>query len=144
MLPPLVTVAAFGELMQTSFVPGSAEDKRAESVLNIASTQVRAAAGKTWVDTSGVLLDVPEVAAALTLQLAVRIWANPSGDESQTAGPFSRRPGAGLLSEDEVAALVNATRSTGGLGVLQTTRGDDLNDAPSQMVPNGSGGWVYF
>lgn len=91
-------------------------------VLDMASSVVRAAAGNpaSWVDQAS----IPAVARAVTVQLAVRMLANPTGDRSQSTGPFSRTFGDTSLTDAEVAQL-NTTRPTGGLRTLTTYR--DIN-----------------
>ena len=108
---------------------GSAESKRAEMCLRIASALVRAESGRTWVDGAGRLEAVPEDAVMVTLYCAGRVFDNR---EAQTRGSIDDSDGAWRV--DESGAYLTASEKRmlsvfrgsahGGLGVVSTTRGE--------------------
>lgn len=90
---------------------------RAELVLGIASARVRAAAGDpTWTT-------IPDAAVGVTLQLAARMYGNPTGVRSQSSGPFSQTFELGLTPA-ETAALGALTPVGNRLWTMTTYRGD--------------------
>lgn len=60
----------------------------AEACLEDASSQVRAASGRDWVDDEG-NLDVPASLVTVTLQAALRGYRNPDGVASENFGVYS-------------------------------------------------------
>lgn len=107
---------------------------RAQVVIDFASSVVRAAAGSqssTWTTPE----TVPAVARTVTVQLAARMLTNPTGERSQSTGPFSRTFGDSALTDGEMAQL-NSTRPTGGLRTLTTYR--DLDPDSQYLAVSGS------
>lgn len=129
-LPPLATVEDLAaEVGQTI----ASNDKRALRALAGASARVRSYTGRTWVDSTGELTDVPDEVVTVTLQVAARKWQNPQGMVQETSGPFSvrrsERAGEGLyLTDDEKAMLADYREGPGGLWSLGTTRNDPFLD----------------
>jgi hypothetical protein len=99
------------------------DDARAAAVLSAASGLVRGYAGQAWADS------VPDDVAAIVVQVAARVWRNPSGAVSRTAGPFSESYASdavlGLfLTESEQSVLNRFRVVASGLGTVSTTRED--------------------
>ena len=97
---------------------------RVERLLTLASGLVSAIMGYT-VDPN----PIPALVTTITANAVVRVMANPTGAQSQTAGPFSEtfgpsEPGLGL-TVDEVAQLRQLRAGRQALYTIQTTRGDD-------------------
>ncbi len=106
-----------------------AQEERAVTVLAHASSAVRVAARRSWVNADGDELEgVPAGIPELVVQVAARMWANPSGVEQEAKGPFSVRHGAIGLTDAEKDAVASAVRAaegttwTGGLWTMSTTR----------------------
>ena len=118
-LPPLADVAALDAWLPGVVIVGdAAAEERAEAVLAAASAYVRAENGKNWVDENGDLVDdIPDAVAVLVVQVAARLWANPTGLTQETAGPFSATHGQGTLTDAERGVLADNT--AGGLGSIQ-------------------------
>lgn len=137
-LPPLAPVSDLAAWVGRD-IPDA--DPRAGAVLSAASALVRAYTGQTWADDAGNLANVPEDAAAITVQIAARVWTNPAGLESVTLDDGTRRWGSsgglGLyLTESEKEVL--AAHVDGGppdLGTLSITTGTGYN--PTVYVPTG-------
>lgn len=111
-----------------SFLGADLDHQRGAVVLELASSRVRTAAAQTWATPES----VPATARVVTLQLAARLYANPTGDTQVVTGPFSVSRTVGLTS-DELIGLA-ALRPTGGLSTLTTTRGDDLLDLGTRVA----------
>lgn len=129
-LPPLIEdlAAWIGE-------PIPSGDERAEAVLSAATGLVSGYAGKDWTT-----VDAPADVVAIAVQVAARVWRNPSGAIQWTKGPFSERYGDdaafGLFLTDEEKATLNRYRtSASGLGTISTTREDA--SAGTIYVPTG-------
>lgn len=142
-LPPLATVSDLAAWVGRE-IPDN--DPRAGAVLSAASALVRSHSGQTWVDGSNALADVPDVIAAVVVQVAGRVWVNPSGLTSATIDDATRRWGeagtAGLyLTPHEKDVLADYT--IGGqsdLGTLSVTRGAigmDTIYVPTAPEPSG-------
>jgi hypothetical protein len=118
-LPPLASVAALDAWLPGVVIVGDdAAEERAEAVLAAASAYVRAENGKTWTDEDDELVDdIPDAVSVLVVQLAARMWANPTGLTQEAAGPFSATHGRGTLTDDERGVL--ADNAAGGLGSIQ-------------------------
>lgn len=118
-LPPLADVADLDAWLPGVAIVGDDDaEARAEAVLSAASAIVRAENGKNWVDENGELLDdIPDAVSVLVVQLAARLWANPTGLTQETAGPFSAMHGRSTLTDDERGVLTDNT--AGGLGSIQ-------------------------
>lgn len=98
--------------------PQTLDPFRATSAIEAASALVAERAGRSWDDD-----EIPNVVRTITTQVAVRIWENPAGLESETAGAWTGRYGAARLTPEE-SAMLAGTRSTSGLWTMSTTRGD--------------------
>lgn len=127
-LPPLVALYEFETWASRPVSNGA----RAEAIIAAASTLVRTHSGRMWVDAAGdVEEDVTELqldaAKTVVLQLADRVYFNPSGDTQNSTGPFQRSVAAwyssGLVLTDEDKAMLGPTASVLGLGTISTTRG---------------------
>lgn len=110
-------------------------DPRAAAVLSAASNLVQGYTGKDW-STDAAPADVVDV----VIQVAARVWRNPTGAVSWTKGPFSERyrddAADGLyLTESEMSVLNRFRTAASGLGTLSTTRGD--GDSHTIYVPTG-------
>lgn len=95
-LPPLAIVRDLEDRMRRTF--DTDEDLSwAESVLNEASTLVRAESGKDWLDpddATSVL--APDIVKTITVRVAQRAIQNPDGYSSESAGDYSyQRNGVG-------------------------------------------------
>lgn len=90
---------------------------RADAVLEAASAIVRDVAGDDYTD------EVPAKVAAITVQVAARMWENPGGLESETAGQWTGRYSREWITQAEEQTLAK-TKPTSGLWTLSTTRGE--------------------
>lgn len=99
-LPPLATIEEFNALIVGDVKPGDDTD-RANALLAAASSLVRFEAGNNWVDETGALTGVPDVATTITLAAATRAWYNPAGVASQQLGAASVRYGDVWLTKTE-------------------------------------------
>ncbi len=118
-LPPLADVAALDAwLPGVAIVGDEAAEQRAEAVLAAASATVRAQRGETWVVDDALIEDIPDEVGVLVVQLAAKMWANPTGLTQETVGPFSASHGQSLLTDDEIGLLPGGT-GPGGLGSIQ-------------------------
>lgn len=118
---------------------GTADHKRAEQCLRIASVLVREESGRTWLSEAGVLQSpVPDAAVMVTLYCAGRVYENriaqTQGAIDDGSGSFKVEEAGAYLTASERRMLSPLRRSrSGGLGVVATTRQD------SRPV---SDGWV--
>lgn len=127
MEPPLASVEDLEYRLGRVFTVE--ERPRVEALLDDISALVRAEAGVTWIDpVTGQLTDVPASVRAVVLRVAERVYRNPQGFRSESAGDYSyQRPEAGLgmyLTEAELRIIRRALGRTG-LWTQPTTRGDD-------------------
>lgn len=93
---------------------------RADAVLDAASALVRAKAAQSYTDT------VPDHVRSIVVQVAARMWENPAGLTSETAGAWTGRYSDVYITDDETSTL-QARRATSGVWTLRTTR-DDSDD----------------
>ena len=136
------TLAGVNELadwLGEPIVVASANEKRAQLCLRLASALVRKESGQTWLKTDGLLVDiVPEDAVMVTLYCASRVYDNRN---AQTMGAIDdSREGwkvdeaGAYLTESEKRMLSQFKSSSWrGMGTVATTRVD--------TVP-ASNGWV--
>lgn len=103
-LPPLAELADLEARVGAAIEQGR-ERERAASLLADASTLVRHEAGDTWVDASGNLFEVPDIAVTTCLSAALRGWYNPASIESQQLGAVSVRFGDVWLTRTESERL---------------------------------------
>jgi hypothetical protein len=136
-LPPLALVSDLAAWLGRDIDPG---DGRAGAVLSHASTRVRAYTRQTWVTEGGQLDEVPDAVAEVVVRIAGRVWRNPENLDSVTIDDGTKRWGSvrGLALTDEDREDLDEFRAIGvpsGLGVVQTTRGEDWID--TLYVPTG-------
>lgn len=132
-LPPLASVAQLRAWPGVTVADG--QEDAANAVLARASSVVRRAAGRTWVDPDGELEGVPAEIPGIVVESAARFWNNPHGASMIVRGPFTEQFAQALeagvfltqTQKDDVAAIVGNRR--GGLWTLSTTREDCDTDA---------------
>jgi phage gp36-like protein len=111
MLPSLATL---DQLKDRATVD---DDIVAQAALDDASALIRAVARKSWVDTEGVLTDVPDVIQTICLAAAIRRVNNPMGYASEQISQYSYRyagsEAAGIvyLTDDEKRLIRDETRT---------------------------------
>lgn len=125
---PLATVEDLGDWLGES-ITDPADVKRAELCLRAASALVRSETGRTWLSDDGVLEDVPESVAMVTLYCASRVY-----DNREAQNRWNVDDAGGGWKVDEAGAYLTASekdilagfsgRRFGGLGTVSTTRGD--------------------
>lgn len=131
-LPPLATIEEFNALIIGDVKPGE-ETERANALLTAASSLVRFEAGTDWVDETGTLSGVPDVANTITLAAAVRAWYNPAQVNSQQLGASSVRYGDVWLTKSEADRL----------GLLAGKRGlTSVNLTPGFGFERDNYGWA--
>lgn len=139
-LPPLAEVSDLADWVGRTI---SDDDPRAGAVLSAASALVRSFVGLTWVDDTESLTEVPDSVAAIVVQVAARVWHNPSGAVSWTKGPFSERYSEGSVSsglyltdsEKEALSAFQVGNSGTGLGTISLAGGG--LDCETIYVPTG-------
>jgi hypothetical protein len=126
--PPLASVADLAIRVQETIAD---DDPLAVYFMRAASATVRQYAEQNWVNDAGTeLVDVPDVAHDITVEVAARVWMNPDGNTQETAGPFTeRRPeqyaDSFFLTGTEKSKLGGLRPSgTAGLWTIQQTKGD--------------------
>lgn len=129
-LPSFATVAELADWLGESITAESADNKRAEGALRMASALVRTETGKSWCDSSGVLLaDLPDALGLVTLQAAGRAYVNPDGltservDDAQVSRKVEES-GVYLTSSERDLLQPLAGRAHRGMSVVRTYRGD--------------------
>lgn len=139
-LPSLATVEEFDVWLSGSVI----DEDRAEAILTAASTLVRSASGRAWVGADGepeegLTETQSDAAHTVVLTVAERVWLNPEGAVSQTAGPYSKSVAAwaafGLELTDSEKAMLSTGSTTGipGLTSIRVVapalaRGSSLNE----------------
>lgn len=124
-LPALATSDALASRLADGIPEGA--ERRAQALLEDASTLVRSTAGLTWVDAEGELIaDIPDLARLVVLAAAKRAFENPKGVRSETAGPFTvqhaNRDGDLVWLTDAEVAQLGALRTKPRLWTQSTTR----------------------
>lgn len=113
-LPSLATVEDLAARLPGGIA--TADEDRAQAVLDDVSALIRAEAETDWLDDEGALDDVPDVVVTVTLAAARRAWLNPDGKVSETIGSYSYRVGdaggVGVMLTEEEKRLV---RRAGGV-----------------------------
>lgn len=138
----LLPLATVGDLAAWVGQPILDADARAEAVLSAASAIVRAYAGQTWMVDPAVLGDVPDDVSAVTVQIAARVWMNPSGLESVSIDDATRRWGsggsAGLRLTETEKAILDAYRDgpSADIGTISITA-DGNTSTNTIYVPTG-------
>jgi hypothetical protein len=124
----LATVQDLADWLGEPIVEASAEGKRAVMCLRAASALVRKESGRTWLQEDGTLVeDVPEDVKMVTLYCASRVFDNR---EAQTRGGIDDyqegwkvdESGAYLTASERRQLAAFRARTSGGLGVVATTR----------------------
>ncbi len=129
-----MTLPAFAEIADLEARMGPAGDAtRAQAALDDASSAIRDAAGKTWVDAEGALAlpDDPASTVADTLTrvccaVARRILENPDGASTESVGAFSHSFSNSSNDVYLTSAERRAVRRAAGVSGLRsipTTRG---------------------
>jgi len=125
---PLADVAALEKWLGEA-ITEDADVQRAELVLRFASALVRRESGRTWLDDNGELIDVPDDVHLVTLAVAGRAyvdvegWVRESVDD-WTGEKESAEAGVYLTAAEESILAAFKGNRYGGLGVVETTRGD--------------------
>lgn len=104
--------------------PIDADDARAAAVLSAATDLVRGYANRAWDDAT-----TPDEVSVVVIQVAARVWRNPSGALSRSAGPFSETYAQDVaqgmfLSAGEQSILNRYRVTASGLNTVTTTRED--------------------
>lgn len=141
-LPPVVS-----DLSAWTGQTIASDDSRAEAVLSAATALVRGYAGLAWDDDS-----VPDVVHAVVVQVASRVWVNPTGAVSWQKGPFSERyaddASLGLFLTDAEKSILNQYRtSTSGLWSQPITSGaleTPLDDLFIEDLAHGDASGTYL
>jgi len=118
---------------------GTADEKRAELCLRLASALVRKESGQTWVDADGVpVAVVPDEAVMVTLYCASRVYDNRNAqtrgaiDDSSESWKVDESGAYLTVSEKRMLASLKVN-TFGGLSTVATTRVSN----PAQLA-----GWV--
>lgn len=114
----------------------TADEARADAVIEDASSLVRAEAGKTWVDDGGALTDdLPDVVVSVVLAAAKRAFVNPEELESVGLDGHTARFRDVYLTKAE-RRLVRQAAGRTGLWTQSTTRLDSTStpDLPDVYV----------
>lgn len=136
----LAGVTELADWLGEPIAADTADSKRAEKCLRIASVLVREEAGRTWLTPDNTLDgDVPEAAVMVTLYCAGRVYDNRT---AQTQGGIDDGSGSWKVQEAGAYLTVSERRmlsplraaTSGGIGVLATTRQDSV-PASSGWVP---------
>lgn len=119
-LPDLTTVAALEVRLRVPVGSLSGADlDYAEACLTDASSLVRAASGRDWVDEAGAL-DVPASLVTIAIQAALRGYRNPDGLQGENFGVYSYNLPQGetsvALTKSEVEACEKVAESFAGSG----------------------------
>ena len=124
---------------------GTADAKRAEACLRVASALVRSEAGRTWLDEEGHLNDVPEEAVMVALYCAGRVYSNRDGQTRMGIDDYTEawkveEAGAYLTASEKRMLAPLSASAFGSLGVIGTTRGDVIGRPSGGWVPTGTPG----
>lgn len=134
--PAFVDVSEFADWLGEKI---DADDQaHAGALLAAASTLVRAAAGRTWVEDGELVDDVPDVVGVVVCQSAERKWRNPAGIVQEQTGPFGSSFGSdaarGVYLTDDEKDQVRSAAGRTGIGTITTTRGNVEIELPSGGV----------
>jgi len=135
----LAGVTELADWLGEPIAVNSADEKRAQLCLRIASALVRKESGQTWLATDGTLVDpLPEDAVMVTLYCASRVYDNRTAQTTSGIDDHNERwivdeAGAYLTASEKAMLSQFKAGSRRGIGVLETTRQDS--------VP-ASAGWV--
>lgn len=129
-LPPLATVDNLADWIGEAIEADSADAKRAEGVLRMASTLVRNETGRKWLTETGtVVSDLPDDVNLVVCQSAARAYLNPEHLEQRRIddayGAMRVQEAGVYLTPSERSLLQQfAGDPFGGIGTISTTRGD--------------------
>lgn len=125
-------------------ISDTADIKRAEMTLAVASSLVRRETGRQWLDEQGNLVNpIPDELAQVTIMSAARAYTNPDGIEDVSEGIDDYNVRERRKVQDAGVYLTRAEcdllAGAGGgrfssIGVLSTYRGDCGNDAELPVV----------
>lgn len=118
---------------------------RADLVLDKVSELIRHEAGDlTWVDDDGALSDVPGQIPGLALEVAARVWDNPTFKSQSAGGPFSDSwgPAVGLFLTDEQRALLPNSVGTPSAFSINTIPAETQANPLKGAQVNGPAGWA--
>lgn len=104
------------------------ETQQALALLDDASALVRDEAGRTWLDDSGALTEVPASIRAVVLRAAERAVRNPDGFRSESAGDYSYQRAeteSGVFLTDAERRRIRQAIGRSGLWTQPVTRGDE-------------------
>lgn len=127
---PLATVGDLADWIGEPIVAESADARRAEMALRMASAIVRQESRRTWLDEDGVLIDpLPDAVTMVVLSSAGRGYSNPDNFADESLDDWrGRRPDDMVgfqLTAPERNLLAPFTGSKHrGIGTISTTRGD--------------------
>ncbi len=113
MLPDIVTI---GQLVDR--VGPVADLPRAAAALSDASAEVHDVSDEVWVDADGFLTVVPDRVVTITLAVAMRLYVNPHGYESETIGDYTYRLGEGRGLAELTARETRAIRAAAGKSAI--------------------------
>lgn len=138
---PLASVPELADWIGEDIVTGSVDAKRALMCLRMASTLVRAEAGRTWLKSDGELDDPPEAAVMVTIYCASRVYENR---EAQTRGgiddlseSWKVEEAGAYLTVSERRQLAGLRGGVPGLTTIGTTRVDPASPVCG-LVPTGT------
>ncbi len=130
--PPLATVENLSDWIGEPIEADSADFKRAEAVLRVASSLIRSpkVTNRTWLTDTGELVDnLPEEVAQVCVQAAARRFTNPEGYEQERQDDFYgskkvEEDGVYLTESERLLLDEYTANPNGGLRTIQTTRDD--------------------
>jgi hypothetical protein len=117
MLPPFASV----DDLETRIGPVD-DEARAEAALDDASALIRAEAGKTWVTSTALDADVPDILAVVCITVARRVIENPNGVASESLGDatinYENASGDVYLTAGEKRLVRRAAGISGAMGAI--------------------------
>lgn len=128
-LSPLATVLELSDWIGEPINESSADGRRAEGVLRLASALVRAYSGATWIPEGGTApVDVPDGVSDVVLQVAARgytnpeSWSNEAVDDWRGGGRPIEEMGLYLTASEKAILAEHRPRVASGIGVVGTTK----------------------
>lgn len=144
-LSPLATVQDLSDWIGEPIEWDSADAKRAEGVLRVASRLVRAFLGKTASTDWPTDADVPDGVSDIVCQSAARSYVNPEGWGNERVDDWGggQRPidewGVYLTDSEKAALSEYSTKAPRGIGIIATTKVSGDAADPSLWVPTENG-----
>lgn len=144
-LPPLATVQALSDWIGEPITEESADAKRAEGVLRVASRLVRSHLGKTAPTDWPLDAEVPDGVADIVCQAAARSYVNPEGWGNERVDDWGggQRPidewGVYLTDSEKSALAEYGTKTPRGIGIISTTKMSIPATDPDSWVPTEGG-----